>query len=166
MAQNSSFKICHYNSIHRKQFTQESIIIIFFCILYRKIRTCDVQYFVVWSVVSTPLKCLPTDSLEHKSFHGDDDRMLGFVHPHFNEASSFPNNLITASRLSYEPHKRVKRVLVFRPLFVYRQEQIKRKRIIEKRKERSQKTKHSRNGPTERPTPKHPCTCCNECRRY
>lgn len=129
-----------------------------------------VQYLVVWYFISTPFKCLPSDeiteSLDNKSYHGNDDHTMEFVNQYYNDFSSPPNNLITASRLSTEPHKRVKRVHVFRPLFVYRQEQIKRKRIIEKRREHSRKTKANPNAPTERPAPNQKCTCCDKCRRY
>lgn len=128
-----------------------------------------IQYFVLWYFFSTSLNCLPTDEItesvvDNKShYDNDDDPMM--------DVTNF--NLITESRLLDEPHKRVKRVHVFRPLFVYRQEQIKRKRIIEKRKERSRKIKPNGNKqtnlPVEHQTTKQqeqPCTCCNKCRRY
>lgn len=95
---------------------------------------------------------------DEKSDYVDDDRALD------TDDSLFSTQLITELSLSTEPHERVKRVLVFRPLFVYRQEQIKRKRIIEKRKQRSQKA-NNKNLPAESQTLK-PCNCCSRCPRY
>lgn len=126
-----------------------------------------VQCFVVWSFISSSFECLPTESIlngeistadNKKSYHVDDE------HTADTEYSSFSTELITESRSSAEPHKRVKRVLVFRPLFVYRQEQIKRRRIIEKRKERSQKkiVADDNKLPTQRPKLE-PCNCCQRC---
>lgn len=128
-----------------------------------------VQYFVVWSFVSSSFKCLRSDeiteSVDNKSYDGTDEHAMDQTNQFYTEVSSISTHQITESRLSTEPHKRVKRVHVFRPLFVYRQEQIKQKRIIEKRKQRSRKTKNNNNySPAERSTAK-PCTCCNKCRR-
>lgn len=118
--------------------------------------------------MSSSLNCLPADSLlndgitktdDNKSQHGDDGHAMDLP----NQISIFAPHLITESRLSNEPHKRVKRVHVFRPLFVYRQEQIKRKRIIEKRKQRSQKPNADPNRPVQ---PSKPCTCCDKCQQY
>lgn len=62
------------------------------------------------------------------------------------------------SRSALVPHKRVKRVHIFRPLFVYRQEKIERQRIIENRKFRNRKI----NGGIERKNAQsyHNCNCC------
>lgn len=69
------------------------------------------------------------------------------------------------SHSALEPHKRVKRVHIFRPLFVYRQENIERQRIIENRKFRNRQTNNS-NG-IERENKKQCCTCNCDCsRRY
>lgn len=131
-----------------------------------------IQYFIVWSFVSTSLECLPADSIineeitktDHNKSYDVDYATMDHKYQHFTELTTFPAHLIAESRL---PHKRVKRVHVFRPLFVYRQEQIKRKRIVEKRKQRSRKT-HDNSLSAERSTPKpKPCTCCNKChQRY
>lgn len=132
-----------------------------------------IQYFVVWSFVSLSFKCLCSDEVtesvdKNKSYHGNDSNSMDLTNQYYTEVSSFSTHLITESRLSTQPHKRVKRVHVFRPLFVYRQEQIKRKRIIEKRKQRSRNINNDNNNnyysPAERQTSK-PCTCCNQCRR-
>ena len=120
---------------------------------------------MVWSIVATTFKCLAdeiNESVENPSYRDYDDHAMDFTN--YSEISQFSTHLITESRLSTEPHKRVKRVHVFRPLFVYRQEQIKRKRIFEKRKERSQQNKQN-HLPDKSQKPQ-PCMCCNQCHRY
>lgn len=130
------------------------------------------QYFVVWSFVSSSFKCLRSNEItesvgdSNKSYHDNNGNAMDLTNQYLTDKiSTFSAHLITESHLlPTEPHKRVKRVLVFRPLFVYRQEQIKRKRIIEKRKQRSRKMKNDNYLSAER-QPTKPCTCCDKCRR-
>lgn len=105
-----------------------------------------------------------TETNDNQS-HRDDDDSHVMDPPNQHSVSNFSPDLIADSRSSNEPHKRVKRVQVFRPLFVYRQEQIQRKRIIERRNQRSQKPNINTNRPNDRQTTK-PCTCCEKCPRY
>lgn len=62
-----------------------------------------------------------------------------------------------------EPHKRVKRVHIFRPLFVYRQEKIERQRIIDNRKFQNRQTNN--NNEIERENNEQRCSCNCDCHR-
>lgn len=68
------------------------------------------------------------------------------------------------SRSPTRVHKRVKRLHVFRPLFVYRQEKIERQRILDERKFRTQKINNRKiNNEIQRRKESNPCCDCDSC---
>lgn len=132
-------------------------------------------------IVYSSIDCMPMDSLINGKFI--DTRQLNNVAQEYNERrravdvsahQSFPLNTLDSTAIdeshsSNEAHKRVKRLHVFRPLFVYRQEQVKRRRIIEKRKLRDQTPTNSSTNDRPTSTTKKPCTnylCCYDCRQF
>lgn len=80
---------------------------------------------------------------------------------------NIPNNSNVINS-SYVPHKRVKRIHIFRPLFVYRQEKVRRQRIENERKFHNRK---SNNGIFKKKQNEYyygddhtkPCCCCRNC---
>lgn len=129
-------------------------------------------------VVFSSINCLPTESLiDGKIIDTRQSSRLAQTNGDSRRAADVSSNqspplntsdpiAIGESRSPTEAHKRVKRVYVFRPLFVYRQEQVKRRRIIEKRKLRSRKL--DKDSTIEHHTVK-PCknySCCDNCRHY
>lgn len=121
-------------------------------------------------VVYSSINCLLTDSLISGKFLDERNKTTvtkssnnrHAVDIIANSTNSILNTLdpknVGESRSALLPHKRVKRVQIFRPLFVYRQEKVERQRIIENRKFRNRKI----NGGIERKNaqPYHNCNCC------
>lgn len=134
-------------------------------------------------IVSSSIVCLPMDSLINGEFidtrqlnnvaqtYSDSQRAVNVIANKSSHFNTFDSNANGESRSSNDVHKRVKRLHIFRPLFVYRQEQVKRRRIIEKRKLREQKQNNTSSVDRHTSTAKS-CTnyrdyrCCYECRPY
>lgn len=124
----------------------------------------------MWCVVCSSINCLLTDSLISGKFLNQRNKTTVTQSSNNNYAvdniENSTNSILNIldpknfgeSRSALVPHKRVKRVQIFRPLFVYRQEKIERQRIIENRKFSNRKI----NGGIERKNaqPYHNCKCC------
>lgn len=131
----------------------------------------------MWFVVCSSINCLLTDSLINGKFidtHSN-ETILNESEPNQNTSAlemganvnSTQNTLeqmLMAAESRPPPddhrHKRVKRLHVFRPLFVYRQEQVQRRLIIENRKFRNRNSQRRRDRQFSTPCP------CHNCRRY
>lgn len=96
----------------------------------------------MWFVVCSSINCLPTNPLISGKFYehhinnrsaeenANNSHALNISTDITNSARiQLDENVFNDSRPPLETHKRVKRLHVFRPLFVYRQEKIERQRI-------------------------------------
>lgn len=91
----------------------------------------------MWFIICSSIDCLPTDLLISGKT-SDQSNQTSIIE---SSNGNIDNEKLTLNSIdpktiddSQKVHKRVKRVHVFRPLFVYRQEKIERQRIIEQRK--------------------------------
>lgn len=128
----------------------------------------------VWCFVYTMVNCLPNDLLISGKLFDEKYQQsdISTNHSAYNKTNIIVSNAKSRqnatdkltdalptintydSLSSSKTHKRVKRLHIFRPLFVYRQEQIKRRRIIEERKLRNRL-----NG-VDRVSKQRKCQCC------
>lgn len=125
----------------------------------------------MWIVVCSSVNCLLVvdDPLISGKFGNQRNKTTVTQSSNDSSTNSGVDNLdpqnFGDSHPELEPHKRVKRVHIFRPLFVYRQENIERQRIIENRKFRNRQINN--NNGIERENNKKCCTCNCDChRRY
>lgn len=129
----------------------------------------------MWFVICSSINCLlnRTESLIGEklpitgSFNNNHAMNISVNNMNSTKKTLHPET-IDESRSSLIPHKRVKRLHIFRPLFVYRQEKIKRQRIIGNREFRNRKVNIGINQNSG--LAKNSCsncdTCCNSRRRY
>lgn len=126
------------------------------------------MYLVVWSsLYSMPIDSTADEKIQKPQLIVNqgmkDDSFNDYYARDFRSNSFHPNTNVQLNSPD-EIRGRIKRapVHVFRPLFVYRQQQIKRKRIIEQNKLRNRK---KNNIPTsiKQHTSK-PCPCCDQCK--
>lgn len=125
----------------------------------------------MWLVVCSSVNCLLSvdDPLINGKFENESSKTTVTQSSNDNSTNSTVDTLdpknVGYSHSALEPHKRVKRVHIFRPLFVYRQENIERQRIIENRKFQNRQTNTIKG--IEREKNKQCCTCNCDChRRY
>lgn len=90
--------------------------------------------------------------------------------PTTDKSSQSTLNVFQTSRNSNEtsaelPRKRVKRIHLFRPLFVYRQEQVERQRIFEQQAQRRKAASKTNNTILTSTENCKPCCCCHDHRR-
>lgn len=120
----------------------------------------------MWFVVCSSIDCLPTDLLIDGKFSNQHNQTSIIER----SPSDFSADTANSTPKIVDPkevhdsqlkvHKRVKRVHIFRPLFVYRQERIERQRILENRKLQNRRVNHVIERKNE--CCKH-CKCCNAC---
>lgn len=100
----------------------------------------------MWSIIGVSIDCLSSrlliDGKHSVNQHSNESELMiketNIDHfpqhstMHFRGKEYLPNN---ESQSTSRVHKRVKRVVVFRPLFVYRQQKMEQQRRIQRRKE-------------------------------
>lgn len=121
----------------------------------------------MWFLICSSVNCLLADSLINGKF-SESHQYVNNSHALDISTNTTNSNRLLLNKVEsdqpLEAHKRVKRLHVFRPLFVYRQEKIERQRIIENRKFRNRNANNVNNEIHRKSTG--PCNCkCNCCGR-
>lgn len=129
----------------------------------------------MWLFICASINCLPRNLLidgkftvtQHENEHTTrvDKKQESNIHTDVTVGSLDPE-VYNESQSSSQAHKRVKRLHVFRPLFVYRQEKIERQRIIEQRKLRNRQFNNQKKDTNRRQDAKAGCNCDCDCNNF